>query len=561
MQKLVSNMGDVAQTLGVDVNPNIDNTFDMLMKTLGAVKKLTEEGSKIPDIENLTVFGGVRQRRAPMALVALYDTLLTNIKSINLESGKYAGLLAEIDSKNKDILESVHKQAERFGNLRKMAGEAFVQGIVGGEDFNTSLKELNQIMQTSVIPSLKTLGQLFYWIIKPLDMIGTGIGMAETAAADLFMLMTGNFKSTTWGIDKSLENSVIQLRTMKGVFKALKGEFDAPLVVGIISNVKKYQKELELSDAQLNRLVSDLEKAAEKAKKLSEQSGKLAEETKENSKSQIVIRGTIKEQLNLLEREVEYVELLNEGYSKSEIATRKLTDYISEQVRIYNATQGVKEGTVQAIKAESVLSAVLNKNYEKVLGIFNQTGIQQEKLLQLEKKRLEIVKARIKEERGAPDLSSETMKLYKIAKEYGADPARRISEFLQGKMNYQQFQYRDAFKIYEKEFGAEAEKYKALDYLKRGEGRRIPIQEEALRLPDLVRKQRLKTPDGQIQIPEVPTVSAKIDFQTTIGKIEVKMPEGTQGDLAESIGKDVIESLKNNEEIAKILAKTIRPFI
>jgi len=56
-------------------------------------------------------------------------------------------------------------------------------------------------------------------------------------------------------------------------------------------------------------------------------------------------------------------------------------------------------------------------------------------------------------------------------------------------------------------------------------------------------------------------VSSKIDFKTTIEKIEVKLPEGTQGELAESIGKDVIENLKRNEELSKLLAKTIRPYI
>jgi len=80
IQKLVQNMGDISQTLGVNVNPNLDSTFDMLMKTLGVIKNLNSAGRTIPDIENLTVFGGVRQRQAPMALITLYDTLIKNLK-------------------------------------------------------------------------------------------------------------------------------------------------------------------------------------------------------------------------------------------------------------------------------------------------------------------------------------------------------------------------------------------------------------------------------------------------------------------------------------------------
>ena len=613
MQKLVSNMGDVAQTLGVDVNPNLDNTFDMLMKTLGAVKKLNEAGGKIPDIENLTVFGGVRQRRAPMALVALYDTLLENLKSINVESGQYSELLADIDSKNKDILDSVHKQVEIFGNLRKMAGEAFVQGIVGGENFKESLKELNSVMQTGVIPSLKTIGQLLYWIIKPLDVLGTGIGMAETAVADLILLLTGNFKSTTFGISKDFEKSIIQLRTMQGVAKALKGEFDTPLVLGIISNVKKFQKELELSDEQLSRLVSHLEKAAEKGKfglsieglkrdfaetdkvandflqrvksiqdeikagnitggtvgvfdpktgnKLYVYANKLKNVGKETLNSNIKINSVIQEKLNLLEREVTYAELLSQGYLKSEISMSKLTDYISEQVKIHNATQGVIDGRINAIKTETVLSAVLDKNYKEVLNIFSNAILPQERLLEIEKRRLEVVKARIKEEGKGIELSTQDIKLYRIAQKYGADPAKRISEFLQGKMDYQAFQYRDAFKIFEKEFGSRAEQEEAKKYYKRGEGRGIGIETEALRIPDFVKKQRLRAPEEQIQIPQVPIIPPKVDVNAIIENIEIKLPDGILDRVVDEAGAEVIGKLKTDEKLIKFLAKTLRPYV
>jgi len=617
MQKLVSNMGDVAQTLGVDVNPNIDNTFDMLMKTLGAVKKLNEAGSKIPDIENLTVFGGVRQRRAPMALVALYDILLENLKSINLESGQYSDLLTDIDSKNQDILNSVHKQAEIFGNLRKMAGEAFVQGIVGGEDFKDSLKKLNEYMQSDLIPNLKIMGDVIRKAFAPFNWLGNQLGNASTAASDLYMLITGNSKSTSSEMNKDLQKSITTLRTMQGVEKALTGKItDTNFIKGLIENVKKLKESLpEDERINLDRTISSLQTIidqgysvgmgiedwrkkfaetdkiaddfAQRIKSIQEEinagnidagtvgvfdpksgnkvfvyANKLKSIGKENLTSNIKINSVIQEKLNLLQREVNYAELLSQGYSKSEISMSKLTDYISEQVKIHNATQGVIDGKVKAIKTETVLSEVLNKNYEKVANIFSNAIIPQERLLEIEKRRLEVVKARIKEERGAPDLSSETMKLYKIAKEYGANPARRISEFLQGKMDYQQFQYRDAFKIYEKEFGTDAEKYKALDYLKRGAGRSVPIQEEALRLPDLVKKYRMKRPEEDFQIPEVDKVSAKVEFKTTVNnKIEVKIPEGTQEDLANDIGKKVVESLKNDEELSKTLAKEIRPYI
>jgi len=602
MQKLVSNMSDVAQTLGVNVNPNLDSTFDMLMKTLGAVKRLTEAGRKIPDIENLTVFGGVRQRRAPMALVALFDTLLANIKSINIESGKYTDLLDDINAKNLEILDSVHKQAEKFGNLRKMTGEAFVKGVVGGENFKETLKEINSIMRTGVIPAAEVMG-------KSLNFIAT----TATKLADLFLGLTGQYKKTTWFNEDEIKKNVEQMTLLEKITESLLGKFEKPVVLDVISELKEKRDILGMSEAQIDRLASQLEKAAEKGKLVTVEmeewrkimttneaaaerfeqrvasireeikrgdlseglvgikdpktgkelfvySNKLLEKNRENFKSQVMIRGKIKEQLGLLEKQEAYVRLLNQGYLKSEISMSKLTDYISEQVRIYNATQSVVDGTVESIKKETVLSAVLDKNYEKVLDIFNQTGIQQEKLLQMEKKRLDVVKDRIKEERKNVTLSSETLKLYKIAQKYGAEPARRISEFLRGKMDYQAFKSRDSFDIFKEEFAQLEEQYRASEYLKRGAGRGISIKEKALRIPESQRKRNLMQ-EERLQIPEVPTVSAKIDFKTTIEKIQVNLPEGTQGELADSIGKDIIESLKNNEDMAKILAKTIRPFI
>jgi len=253
-----------------------------------------------------------------------------------------------------------------------------------------------------------------------------------------------------------------------------------------------------------------------------------------------------------------------------------------------------KQAQVSSFKEQNDMLKIQIEHEEELLKLKGATDselleatIQMEKQLGINQSELEILKKKLsleiainKEKGQAPEISSEDIKLYKIATEHGVTAARQISEFLQGKISYQAFQYRDAFKIFEEEFGTRAEKEKAAQYFKRGEGRRISLKDDAFRTPDLISEQRIKTsaekftiPDfirkqkmqqlaeERIQIPEVPIVSSQIDFKTTIEKIEVKMPEGTQDNLAESVGKDVIESIKRNSEIAKLLAKIIRPYV
>ncbi|GAH11198.1 unnamed protein product, partial [marine sediment metagenome] len=87
VSKLVDNLDQVAVTLGVHVNPAMDTTFDVLMRVLGAVKKLESAGGELPieAIQAMGIFGGVRSRQAGMALVSMYDLLQENLEAINTE--------------------------------------------------------------------------------------------------------------------------------------------------------------------------------------------------------------------------------------------------------------------------------------------------------------------------------------------------------------------------------------------------------------------------------------------------------------------------------------------
>ena len=54
---------------------------------------------------------------------------------------------------------------------------------------------------------------------------------------------------------------------------------------------------------------------------------------------------------------------------------------------------------------------------------------------------------------------------------------------------------------------------------------------------------------------------AKIDLGAKIDKIEVHLPEDSLERMAEETGRQVTEKLKTDEDLAKTLAKIIRPYV
>jgi len=564
VSKLVSNLDQVALTLGVHVNPALDSTFDVLMRVLKAIKTLSDAGGELPieALEAMTIFGGVRSRQAGLALVALYDTLNQNLQNINTEHGKYNALLDEQNEKYKKVLKSVHKQAERFKNLRGLIGQAFVKGVAGADTFADSLERIN----TNLEKSINTV-QLVTGVIR------------ET----FLTLVTGQLYSTR----KS------------------------------IADMKKYMEDI--------KNLSDVKGLGQQTiyPELGRYMG--AQEVPENKKSEEVrrkISRSTEHQLALLTQELKYVELQNKGYDKSAIAQEKLNTFLREKVRLYNTTGRVIMEQVEALNEQEVISLALAGNYEELLNLSKGTAISEKDILKIEKMRQAIDKAAIpiaqkrlqmliqhetnllktkgatkrqvlettiemekqlgmnqstlsllknqldlevaikKEKEAQTKLSSNTMKIYEIAQKEGLTAAKQISEFLQGRMTYQTLQTREIFGTFQKYFPQIEKTMQALKYFKRGEGRGVRIEEEAIREPRAVTGLKARrTAERAKAIPQVPIVPPKVDINTTIQQIEVKLPEGSLDRMAEETGKQVTNKLLMDEKLRKSLAKALRPYL
>lgn len=139
---LVTNLDKVAEQFGVKFNPAVDDAFGTLIKVLDTAEAMSKEvGGEENVITKLAdVFGGERGTKALSSLLAVNDQLKKN-----------RAILPDVVKFNKDVADVLNTesgQAQIAGNTFKEFGKALVTGVVGGDDFITSLKDINAFLLT-----------------------------------------------------------------------------------------------------------------------------------------------------------------------------------------------------------------------------------------------------------------------------------------------------------------------------------------------------------------------------------------------------------------------------
>jgi Phage-related minor tail protein len=125
--QLLVNMEKLASSLGVKVNPALDDTFSILIKVLEQLDKL----QKTKDLKGLEaakealkdVFGGTRSAVPIVALSSLYDVLKKNI-SLTPDINK----LNDSFKESENVLGNI---VNRYHAANSEIGKAFVNGIIG----------------------------------------------------------------------------------------------------------------------------------------------------------------------------------------------------------------------------------------------------------------------------------------------------------------------------------------------------------------------------------------------------------------------------------------------
>ena len=449
--RLVTSTDKLASSLGIKVNPEVDRTFDVFLRTLDVLGKTRAEAGKVaPEFEKVvkSIFG-LRSSDAIKGLIALDK----NLKQVLATTGDITQFNKEFEEVNKTVFQLV----AQFKNFNKEIGKAFVTGLVGGEDFKDTLEKIVEIQQ-QIIKNART------------------VGRALTISAQF------TFTGTSTQAVEEIEERILKLSdTSAKVFKEINErgqEFFERLVKGINGRLNRIE---------LERLISEVE-----AKILIDQGEfEISDEVLEGAKKQL------KEQFEDLEPvEIDVPVRLGSLRITTEQQNKLIQALIKDQLERLKI-QGATES--QLLRIEDRLRRQFDINDD---------------ILDQKKRELEIDRKINEEQRLRTQLSSESVKLFKIAKEEGIETARAIGEVLSGQKDFNLFlkQGGDRVEIFKKAFANIFEQQQALRFF-RGEriieqpslrgGARIPIREQAL--------QRDITP-----------ARARIDFQLAKARLGLK---------------------------------------
>jgi len=367
--KLIDNADKLASSLGIYVNPQLDSTFDVMMKVLGATKQLVE-AQKLPVAAQEVIsgiFGGVRGGEPIKALVALYDQLQDNLSITTRGYQDQMGVLADYRKRQEDVINSVSGQLKIFRELRTQIFEQFITGTLGANDFAKGLQELNIVMEELTNRALKAgdaIGGFFRFIAHPIIEIKKDI--AETKEE------INNFWDT---IEKGLAGELPVAKTIElsaGIqMKYPKDTYMLDIADRLIDKAAELVR-IGTQQAQIDQVITDYNDNFIKQKQQEEESYKN-------------LLRQIKLQKRDIQEQIAMQKLINEGYGEADILIAEIANEVSKIVEQYNSLDAVQSGVVSRLSKQEVLSNVLLENWENVLNITKQQPFVQEKLIGLAK--------------------------------------------------------------------------------------------------------------------------------------------------------------------------------
>lgn len=391
MNKLVQNLDELGTSLGVYVNPEMDNTFDVFMRVLGALKKVYIETGNLGEASQILrkVFGGVRTQEAVKALITVFDSLQKNLEV----TGGDITELADIWRKRmEEIEDSVSRQLQIQSELRKELGMAFWKGILAGEDFADTLKKLNTVLR-GTITLVQSLGQG----LRNLQDIATYLVPIWGAIAlerKIRLEPIIELGKQTEQINKEIENAVKGLMSPEEIVN---------LKIKIATELSKGKK-LELPATWRESLDSaivkfeDIANVAQSIRKID-----IAKTSKETAKSLLDVIATIRKNPILEQRLEKELPLLSEIVDKLKIraeARKRIPQDIQETNRKLATELEIIEmqllGMSKREQAEVKLNSLIRKHAEKSVDyMFSEVKGSEQALAHLRKGREKSIEARI----------------------------------------------------------------------------------------------------------------------------------------------------------------------
>ena len=440
--RALQDIDKVTRTLDLDFDSATGTTIDFILKLVESLKKLRTTNT-IP--EELTSILGelftVRSTEVVASLVSLEKTLKENIA--------LTPNVAKLNSTFEGLLETPQSLAEQFTNLNREMGKAFVNGVIGAENFDKSLKTLINT-QAKLNKNMEKVGEGFRNAFISAGVAGISLltlkyggllallatPIAPAVVAGIFAYMNLSFVSQINRLEKeSKQADKILLETGKNVADAINKGFRDELSVdeldALLAKIEGVgDVNLGFGEGNLDQTIIELEKILTKQKEIAEEGAKnlkrVTTENVNNKKRKEIQEIILKNELSILRAR---------GTTNSELL-------ITEQILRKNF--GIEKTVIDQLKDRLNLQRELN-----------------------EEKQLETT------------LSARTKKLAEIARTEGIDTARKIGDVLSGAFDFDLFERIGGknLEVFKKEFGDIFKEQQDIKFLK-GKGFSITVDQK-----------------------------------------------------------------------------------
>jgi len=558
--KIIPQLDKVSKVLGIDFNPEMDNAVSVLIKVVDAIGELRGSGKFKEIAETSKVLKELFAKREAIPIASL-----VSLRDLLKENFAMTGDVNKFNKAFNEVTETTGVLSDRFHNANKEIGKALVTGIVGGENFDDSLKDIVETLETIQSVS-KGIGK--YWardLVRSLSAGGIGV---------VFLDIYNN-------INKS-----------KKEVKNLKNEIDKALGG-------------ELTGIDLSKLLADLEKVnifefggLEMYESITNELDKTAKRIK-NQMHNAFKEGLSPDQLKKLAKDLEGVDFnilqmdkakFDKFVSMVDDALVKVEDKVENANKKTRLVVGVDVSDFSLSDINKVNESIIGFNIERLrsMGALKSELLKQKSIfediygiklkgVELIDRSLEKERAISEEKRKQREIGNDTLKLLRITKEHGVPIAKKIGEVLLDKKKLPQFiKYGgEAAEIFKKEFSDVYEQAQATALFtgktvpgepKLRGGKQVPtlefseraIEEEKQRVELYYEYLRNKREKWQAQKPTVSqqelfvgktgvlstrTAPVNIQVPVNIGKIQLDMSELDK--IGQQVTKDVKKQIAN----------------
>jgi hypothetical protein len=429
--KSLSDIDKINQSLQLGFDPKKQSTTEFILLLVGALKQIkTQKNVPAELADTLGELFAIRGTEVAAALTALQKTLKENL-ALRPDVQKF-------NDEFKEQTETINGLVKRYTNLNKEIGRAFVNGIVGGEDFAKSLEKIVKV-QEQLLSGAERFGLA---IRNSLAVSTIALLGFQAQAVKLFTFLSATTANpflvtialSTLALDfkKQANDLAKEAETQSRDFDTIGQKIGKSINAGL-------KRTLTLDE--LRTLIIELETFGATGLKL--------------DVGQFDRTLTVLKQIRSEEEAI--------AKTNTEQNTQNQQDEISDGNRL-KIQELILKNKIDQLKADGLRESTILTIENTLL---KQFGLEQDTLSVLERQ-LGIEREKSNEQRLQSELGNESLKLFRIAQEQGTDIAKKIGDVLSGDVDFSAFIRRggEAADIFKKEFSDLFEQQQATQFFR-----------------------------------------------------------------------------------------------